>query len=721
MKQEGTVILSPIPPVRQRNIPLNFLNSSPQGTNQPYVPFESIMKKILFAFALAASIATTSNAQEHFCFTTEMDNIATANDPGLLNQRQALENFIQRYATTERRNSGTVYVIPIVFHILHNYGGENISDAQILDQVNILNRDFRRLNADTILIVPAFQGHAADCEIEFRLPSIDPNGNCTNGIDRIVTPLTYQANDQSKLNPWPNDKYFNVWVANSLENSGAAAYAYYPGANSSIDGVLCLSSYIGSIGSSNTLRSRVLTHEIGHSMNLAHVWGSTNSPGVACGDDNVNDTPETKGWSGCNLNGSVCNPPIIENVQNYMEYSYCDVMFTEGQKTRMRATLNSPVSGRNNLWTPANLIATGVTAGPQPCVPIADFGINRNLICYNGEVTYYDLSWNSTITNWNWSFPGGIPSTSTDSAPVISYPNPGTYSATLVVSNTAGSDSITQTQMVTVSGPSVTSIPYMESFEDTASFPGPTGSIFNEDNGTSWARVTNAGVSGVASIRISNFSNVRGEIDEWIMPVMDFSNVTSPVEMTFYVANAQRNSTSDDRLTFSGSNNCGGNWQLRFNKSGATLATAGGVVSSNFTPNSTQWRKETVSLNPFKLLPNVRFKFTNTSDRGNNTYIDSINITGTIVNVDEMDEIQLGFALYPNPTTESSTVQFKLSSKQNVILEVKNILGETIREVIAEEMESGLHEIKLPALPKGIYMIDLYTGNKHHVRRLIVS
>lgn len=679
------------------------------------------MKKILLAFTLVIILTTASSAQEHFCFTTEMDNIATANDPNFLRQRQELEKFIQRYATAERRNNGTVYIIPIVFHILHNYGGENISDAQILDQVNILNRDFRRLNADTINIVPAFQGRAADCEIEFRLPSIDPNGNCTNGIDRIQTTLTYNANDQSKLNPWPNDQYFNVWVAHSLENSGAAAYAYYPGANSAIDGVLCLSTYIGSIGSSNVVRSRVLTHEIGHSMNLAHVWGSTNSPGVACGDDNVSDTPETRGWASCNLSGSVCNPPIIENVQNYMEYSYCDVMFTEGQKTRMRATLNSPVSGRNNLWTSSNLLATGVSSGPQVCVPRADFGINRNLICQNGEVTYYDLSWNATITNWNWSFPGGVPSTSTDSAPVVSYPNPGTYSATLVVSNSAGTDSIAQSSVVTVSGPSVTNIPYIESFEDTASFPGATGSIFNEDNGTTWTRVTNAAVSGSASIRINNFSNTNGEIDEWIMPVMDFSNVTSPIEMTFYVANAQRNSTSNDRLSFYGSTNCGANWLLRYNKSGAALATVTSPVSSNFTPSPSEWRQELLSLNVFKLIPNVRLKFTNTSDRGNNTYIDSISITGTLVNVDEMDEVQLGIALYPNPTTESSTVQFKLSSRQNVSLEVKNILGETIKKVLAEEMDGGLHEIKLPSLPKGIYMIDLDTGNKHHVRRLIVS
>lgn len=118
----------------------------------------------------------------------------------------------------------------------------------------------------------------------------------------------------------------------ALLNLPAQRHTYYPGASSNVDGVLCLSSYIGSIGTSSVGRSRVMTHEIGHSLNLSHVWGDTNEPGVACGDDNVSDTPETKGWTSCTLNGSVCNPPIVENVQNYMEYSYCDVMFTEGQK-----------------------------------------------------------------------------------------------------------------------------------------------------------------------------------------------------------------------------------------------------------------------------------------------------------------------------------------------------------------------------------------------------
>ena len=679
------------------------------------------MKKILHAFILATTIASVTNAQEKHCYTTEMDNEATLNNPDMLRQRQNLETFIQQYGKAERRNNSVVYVIPIVFHILHNYGEENISDAQVLDQVRILNRDFRRTNADTVNIVPAFQGMAADIEVEFRLPSIDPNGNCTNGIDRVQTMLTYSANNQSKINGWPNNKYLNVWVANSLENTGAAAYAHYPGGNNAVDGIMNLHSYLGSIGTSSEGRSRTLTHEIGHYLNLAHVWGSTNSPGVACGDVNVSDTPEPKGWSSCVPTGSLCNPPIVENVQNYMEYSFCEYMFTEGQKTRMRATLNSSVSGRNNLWTPANLLATGVTQGPQVCTPIADFNVNKRLACEGGDITFYDLSWNATVANRVWSFPGGVPSTSTDSAPVVNYPVAGNYSASLTVSTATGADSITRSSLVYITGSQQTSVPFVESFEDTASFPGATGFILNEDNGTTWARVTNAASAGSASIRINNYTNVSGQIDDWVMPTLDFSNITSPVVMTFDVANAQRDSTSNDRLTFSGSLNCGANWIPRYNKSGTSLSTATSLVVTNFTPNATQWRQESLSLNPFKLLPNIRFKFSNISDRGNNTYIDNINITGMIVSVDEIDEIQLGFALYPNPTTEGSTVQFKLSKKQSVSLEVKNILGQTISNIINGELDGGLHEIKLPSLPKGIYMIDLYTGNKHHVRRLIVS
>lgn len=684
------------------------------------------MKKSLLAIVMSVFVAMTATAQERkHCFTDEMYQESIRQNPEILKNRQALEEFTQQFIQNNDpilRNNRVVYIIPVVFHILHNYGPENISDAQVISCVRVMNEDFRLMNADTNLILPQFKGIAADCEIEFRLANLDPSGNCTNGIERIVTNLTHTANDASKLNPWPNNKYLNIWSAASLQNSGAAAYAYLPGgASSAVDGIMSLSNYIGDIGSSNPNNSRTLTHEIGHYLNLYHPWGPGNSVGTACGDDFVNDTPVTMGWSTCTLNGSVCNPPVVENVQNHMDYSYCTHMFTQGQKTRMQAALNSSVSGRNNLWKAANLTATGTDGSPITiCAPNADFKANFQTVCSGSTVNFTDLSWNGTPTTWVWDFPGGVPSSSTDSNPSVYYANAGVYDVSLQVINSGGLGTITKSGYIRVSGGVTSTLPpYADDFETAASFPGDDGYVNNPDNGQTFTRVTNVGSSGTSCIRINNYNNVDGQTDEWISRTFDFSNLTFPV-LTFKVANAQRNSTSNDELRLFFTSNCGQSWSSRWNKSGAALSTAG-IVTSSFTPNSTQWRSEsTSSLNSFALKPNVRFKFQNNSNRGNNTYIDDINITGTIVNVDEIQEVDRGFALYPNPSTGNSTIQFKISKSMHVKVEITDITGKSLALITDTDLSAGLHELPLSVSQPGIYMINLSVDGKRHVRRLVV-
>jgi hypothetical protein len=424
------------------------------------------MKKsavILSVFALLS--AALAGAQDFDrCYTTEMFRERVKNHPGILAVQRQLE-LVTRHPSVEalsgmQRTQGTVRIIPVVFHILHNYGPENISDAQVLDEVRILNEDFRMRNPDTVAIVPAFKHIAADCEIEFRLATIDPNGNCTNGIDRIVSTLTENAGDQSKLNPWPDHQYLNIWVVSSLAWSGVAAYAYYPGtAPAGADGVISQHRFIGSIGTGSPGTSRVITHEVGHCFNLTHVWGDTNDPGVSCGDDSVSDTPITEGWTSCNLNGSSCGNSL-DNVQNYMEYAYCDRMFTQGQKyqdagrselthrrTQQSLDVSQPRSygnewfGRRSLRSESrfHFQPSGRMRGKHRAVPrhVVERSSYQLVLVIPRRTAFHIHRFHAF---WYSMF------------------QQGTYSATLTAGNSTGSNTVTKTA-VRVGGPPVNSIP----------------------------------------------------------------------------------------------------------------------------------------------------------------------------------------------------------------------------------------------------------------------
>jgi PKD repeat protein len=681
-----------------------------------------IMRKLIFILSLIC--AYSASAQEiKYCYTTQVYREVLKQRPELLQVQKELENFTEQYVAHHAADvTGTVLVIPIVFHIIHNNGPENISEAQVLDQVRILNEDFRLLNSDTSLIVQAFKPIAADCEIEFRLATLDPNGNCTTGIDRIQSALTYNGDDGSKLDPWPSNMYLNIWTVHDLGSSGAAAYAYYPGfAPPGADGVIAIHNYIGSIGTGDAGRSRVLTHEIGHCLNLAHVWGSTNDPGVACGNDGVSDTPETMGWVTCNLNGSICNSPLLENVQNYMEYSYCCLMFTQGQKTRMHAALMSSAGGRNNLWQTSNLIATGTYGSPAPlCAPIADFTVNDSIFCTGDSVKFYDFSWSGHPTSWNWNFPGGIPSSSTDSFPTVVYPSAGTYDATLTVGNTTGSDSKTATSLIFVASSTGQAVPFTEGFEN--SFPGTAG-IINTDNGNTWEQVNNTSYSGTQCMRINNYSgNSTGAIDKYISPVYDFTGIVSPT-LTFRVAYSQRTDTSrHDYLSVYYSLDCGKTWTWRYTRQGSGLATVP-PHSGAYTPaGASDWRLDHVSVPIFADKPSVRVMFVAISGRGNNLYIDDINLNGNLASYTGYNEALSSLQLSPVPSQGQIDISFSLDKTSDVSLEVFDLPGKKIAVIANQKYNQGKHDLNFDGqLPDGIYFLKVMIGEALTIRKFVIA
>ena len=182
--------------------------------------------------------------------------------------------------------------------------------------------DFQKLNASISGVHPLFAGITADCEIEFRLARIDPDGNCTEGITRTKSTHTYLMDDPYTVRPsWntPSRKYLNIWQGTQI-SFGAGGYAYYPGTvPDDMEGIVLIAQQLG-----NTV-----THEVGHWLNLAHLWGNSNDPqdpNNCFDDDDVIDTPNTIGRTGCRDTANSCGS--IDNVQNYMEYNFCDLMFT---------------------------------------------------------------------------------------------------------------------------------------------------------------------------------------------------------------------------------------------------------------------------------------------------------------------------------------------------------------------------------------------------------
>ena len=161
-----------------------------------------------------------------------------------------------------------------MFHILHLGGPENISDAQVLDALYVLNRDFRKQNPDTNTIVNDFKALAADANLEFRLATKDEFGNCTNGITRHYDARTNWDTDMSNyFTTWNPTKYLNIYVVNNI-TIGAAGYTYLPGsAPGYMDAIVMRHDYVGTMGTGSLYTSRALTHEVGHWFNLQHVWG----------------------------------------------------------------------------------------------------------------------------------------------------------------------------------------------------------------------------------------------------------------------------------------------------------------------------------------------------------------------------------------------------------------------------------------------------------------
>lgn len=283
------------------------------------------------------------------CATSEYLVQQQLTDPALSGKISIIENFISQESSTSQKILGdegiNIIRIPVVVHLLYSNSVQNISDAQIQGQIDALNRDFRKKNADTLNIPAQFKNRAADVQIEFTLATADPHGRATTGIIRKQTGVTeWRMDDKIKYSSeggsdaWDSRYYLNIWVGNLRNLLG---YSSVPGANAENDGIVMHYKVFGMLDNNGPYSmGRTAVHEVGHWLGLKHIWGDT-----YCGDDLVHDTPKQGNFTtGCPtaFRSSCSNGTDGDMYMNFMDYTNdaCMSLFTKGQKQRMLSLFN---------------------------------------------------------------------------------------------------------------------------------------------------------------------------------------------------------------------------------------------------------------------------------------------------------------------------------------------------------------------------------------------
>ncbi len=643
-----------------------------------------MLKKALL-FLSALTIGVSAGAQNiKPCGTDEMHKKLKEQYPQIAIDeaieaqiRAGLANGdISKYAKStdadQLGNPTFIYDIPIVIHVIHQYGTNlnannfnNVPDNQIYNAVKQWNEVFAKMNADTADVIAPFKKYIGNSRIRVHLAKRDPLGNPTTGITRHFSYLTTQGDNQAKIGGWPNTSYMNIWLINNMnaDNLEAAAFALKPASGQQLpwyDGVISKAS---SFNQDNTI-----PHELAHTFNIDHVWGGTNNPEVACGDDNVDDTPPTKGHSpaGCNptdLYDTTCSfgylkvypssvigidsfvdYPDTNNSQNIMDYTYCAKMFTHGQVYRMHEALNSNTAGRNNLWSVGNLNATGVTEPAFDMPPMADMFVDPGIkadgnpilgtnptyfLCAgtNAKFVFKNASWRDTVTSISWSLSNGATiSSSTSQIVQTNFSQPGWVDVTLTANSNAGSNTLTKKLVYAADGANridpVSNGFYFQEFTpggDLDKYP-----IFNYyDNNFKWQINNNTGYYDHSSMMYTgydtrtqphyNIGSPEGDVDDFFTPAFNLSTMANgECNLNYMFAGTALSAfytDMKDLLTISYSTNCGESWiDIKTLKEDEIFNN--GNVTIPYQPGwMGEWSLMSISVPPSARVDGVFFRF----------------------------------------------------------------------------------------------------------------
>ncbi len=636
------------------------------------------------------------------CGAMEVLEQQLQNDPEMLLRMEAIERHTESFGRGDQVQFRAVVTIPVVFHIVHNGDplgtGENLSDAQVLAQLDQLNQDFRKLNADAAQVPAIFQGLHADTEVQFCLAQRKPDGTATNGINRIQrTTSSWSMNSiESSLKPstiWNRNEYLNVWsVRFGGSSAGLLGYAQFPGGAASTDGVVVVYSSVGSVASPNPAggsyaRGRTLTHEVGHWLNLRHIWGD-----ATCGNDFVSDTPvHNTSNSGCPTypHYSTCSGSPIEMTMNYMDYTndVCMNMFTSGQKTRMQSVLapggaraslassqgcNAPDGGGGGITcgTPSGLNASGITTTSAVL----------GWTALSGATSYNVRARQTGASSWSTASTGGTSVNFTGLTAGTSYE----FQVQGNCNGTLGSYSNSTTFTTTTDSGGGGGTTCEESFEpnnnrSTLLPLAPVNQDILSQISTStdrdWYRFANA----------SNARNIR----------IDLTNLPDDYDLELYQNSTRRRvsqnaGTTDEVITFN-TNKVISNWYVRVY----------GYAGANSNTNCYTLRIS---------LSSTAFRTDGSTD-------------GEVTSFDiPVEVLESGFSMFPNPAGDQVTLDVQQpESGRPVQITLLDITGKTTlsRRV---ELDKGNNRVALDVsqLPAGTYFVRVENGALIGTQKLMI-
>lgn len=623
---------------------------------------------ILITLALLLSHIAT--AQERHCptiFEQGRDN------PEIQKKNDAFEAWIQEQVIKRRtrKQQGLlkeeVITLPVVVHIIHNGEnpgeGSNLSDEQVASQIAVLNEDFARSNADTVLTRDMFADVAANVEIQFALALQDPLGLPTTGIVRTegfkeVYPIS-DADRIKALSYWPADDYINIWVAPlEFPNLGLAQFplSNLPQLENLIDpiaetdGLLISYQFFGSSAKGNFEEllapydlGRTVTHEMGHFLGLRHIWGD----GGCTIDDGCADTPASSDpHLGCETEAFLCGS--LDMIENYMDLTddACMNMFTQCQKERMRVVIeNSP--RRKSLTSSAALAAPVQVPNDlalirftepetatcntiiQPTVTVANHGTNV-ITSFQVRLSIYGFAEETAIVNDVNLAPGGRMNVGFSLRRVRGTVHPFEATVTQVNGVSDGND-LNNTIGITTFIPQPRFGSFTETFETILS----DWLVRNEDAGAGWEQAT-APKDDAANIamRLSGFSNTNlGDIDILTSPVLEFNDVEEAI-LDFDFAYSNDSEDYPEGLIIAISTDCGATFPQQdwiFTRFSEGLITSSDASDgSEFIPNGPEdWRSQTLFLNRYINTSDIVIGFIGLNGNGNHLYLDNVQITAT--------------------------------------------------------------------------------------------